>query len=105
MESIMKKVMGVMATILLIAILFFALVWHFDGFAAAWQLFFRSNTVPAFLEIAGFGDWLKGMLISVVFACIVEALLGRRLNNKGAHIAIDVAAFLVSLAGYIQIIT
>ena len=105
MESIAKKVLSVSVSILFIVASFFVLVWHFDGFAAAWHLLFRSNTVPAFLELVGFGDWLVGMLISLIVAGIIEALLGRHLKSKGVHIVVDGVAFLISLVGYLQIIT
>lgn len=105
MKSITKKVLSVCALILFVLVFFFALVWRSDGFAAAWHLFFRSNTVPAFLELVGFGDWLVGILISLIVAGIIEALLGRRLKSKGVHFIVDGVAFLISLMEYLKIIT
>jgi len=105
LESIAKKIWSVVACIIFIAVAFFSLVWYCDGFSVAWQFFFRSNTVPAFLELVGFGDWLIGMFISFIVAGIIEVLLGRHLKSKGVRIVVDGVAFLISLVGYLQIIT
>lgn len=105
MKSITRTVLSVLAAIIIVGTSFFALVWHFDGFAAAWQLFFKSNTVPAFLELTGFKDWLIGMLISLIVVGIIEVLLGRHLKRKGVRFVVDGIVFLVSLVGYLQIIT
>lgn len=105
MESIAKKLSSTLVALLFVFLLFFGMVWHFDSFAAAWQFFFMSDAIPAFLELIGWTDWLIGALISLVVAAIIEALLGRRLKSKGAHLVVELSAFLVTLVGYLQIVT
>jgi len=105
LRHIIKKLLFVLVSILFIFFCLFALVWQTDGFATAWQLFFISDTVPAFFQLVGFYDWLIGILVSVAIAGIVEITIGRRLKRKSVRLIVDFSTAIVSFLAYMQIIT
>lgn len=103
MNSIARKVLFVGVALLVIAIALFLLVWHFDGFHAAWQLFFKSGAILSFLELVDLRSWFISMVISLVVVFVLEACVCHKLKGKAIRLTIDIVAFIVSIIGTLQI--
>ena len=103
MSSIARKIISVVVALLFIAGVWFVLVWHFDGFRAAWQLFFQSTAVPSFLEMVDLKSWLISMSLSILVVFVLEACIGHKLKKKAVRLTIDIIAYFVSIIGLLQI--
>lgn len=102
MERIAKWALSVLCSIFAVVAIFFGICWHFDGFAAAWGVFFGSDSLSAILGFVGVYDWLIGIILALVFAGIAEALIGRRIKKRTAGLIVDAAAAIVSFIGFVM---
>ena len=105
MERIAKMVLSVIFGLCAIFTLLFGLCWYFDGFSAAWGLFFGSDSLSAILSFIGIYDWLISAMLAIVMAGIIEMLIGRKIKAKAARAVVDIASGIVAFISTLMLIS
>lgn len=100
MDRIAKGALSVIVFLCAVFVLFFGLCWYFDGFFAAWGVFFGSDSLSAILSFIGAYDWFIGIVLAIGIAAIVEILIGRKIKAKTARFIVDISAGIVSLVSF-----
>lgn len=100
MERIEKWALSTLCSIFAVFAILFCICWRFDGFAAAWGVFFGSDALSAILNFVGVYDWLIGIILALAIACVVESLKGRRVKKRTAGLIVDIAAAIISFVGF-----
>lgn len=100
MERIAKYALGVIGSCIVIFLIIFGMCWYYDGFHIAWNMFFSSSTLSPFMGVVGIYDWIKGIILALFIAFITEVITGHKLSNKKSKLTVEIASFVVTLAGY-----
>ena len=101
MNRIAKKALFVLIFLCFVIALLFGVCWYYNGFAAAWAVFFGSDSLSAFLSFVGVFDWLISIVLAIGIAGIFEAFVGHRISIKITRTIVD---FTSGIVGFVSIL-